>query len=125
MLPFVPKTTCDSDTLLMRAFSRLDRRAFGFAVGVWFGLGVFGATILLLIKGGTPIGPTLGLLGQYFIGYTVTWSGCLVGLVYGFASGFCLGWFTAFLRNLFVWLYLENVRFKSSMSSVSDFVHKE
>jgi len=83
------------------------------------------ATAVLLLKGGQPIGPTLGILSQYFIGYTVTWRGSLVGLVYGFVVGFCLGWLVAILRNLFVFLYLENIRFRSAMSATSDFIHKE
>ena len=114
-----------SDALLLRAFARLDRKAFGLAVGVWFGLGIFGATAVLLIKNKPSAGPTLQLLSQFFIGYSVTWTGSLVGFAYGFVSGFCLGWAIAFLRNLFVALYLQNIRFDSAMSAVSDFIHKE
>ena len=52
--------------------------------------------------------PLLALLGQYFPGYEVTWSGTGLGLAYGFVTGFAGGWSFAFLRNacLFVWVAL-------------------
>jgi len=121
----VQNMACSPERLLIQTFARLDRRALGVAVGLWFGLGIFGATIVLLIKGGSVVGPTLGLLSQYIIGYSVTWGGSLVGLVYGFACGFCFGWLVAFLRNLFLSLHLQSVRFKAAISAVTDFVHKE
>jgi hypothetical protein len=121
----VPNTARSPERVLIQTFARLDRGAFGLAVGLWFGLGIFTATIVLLIKGGSVVGPTLGLLSQYIIGYSVTWGGSLVGLVYGFACGFCFGWLVAFLRNLFLSLYLQSVRFKAAISAVTDFVHKE
>jgi hypothetical protein len=121
----VPNTARSPERVLIQTFARLDRGAFGLAVGLWFGLGIFTATIVLLIKGGSVVGPTLGLLSQYIIGYSVTWGGSLVGLVYGFACGFCFGWLVAFLRNLFLSLYLQVIRFKTSISAVADFVHKE
>src|SRR5689334_16109729 len=103
MTPSLPRKPAPGfNQLLLQAFARLDRRAFGAAVGVWFGAGTFGATIVLVLEGGSPVGPDLGLLSQYFIGYSVTWTGSLVGLLYGFVAGFCLGWFVAFLRNLLV-----------------------
>src|SRR5499426_2477208 len=106
----VPNTARSPERVLIQTFARLAPGAFGLAVGLWFGLGIFGATIVLLIKGGSVVGPTLGLLSQYIIGYSVTWGGSLVGLVYGFACGFCFGWLVAFLRNLFLSLYLQSVR---------------
>ena len=121
----VPNTARSPERVLIQTFARLERGAFGLAVGLWFGLGIFTATIILLIKGGSVVGPTLGLLSQYIIGYSVTWGGSLVGLVYGFVLGFCFGWLVAFLRNLFLSLYLHVIRFKTLISAVADFVHKE
>jgi hypothetical protein len=120
-----PNVVKGSEVMLLQAFARLDSIALGIAVGVWCGAGMLLATAVLLLKGGQTIGSTLGILSQYFIGYTVTWRGSLIGLVYGFVVGFCLGWLVAILRNLFVLIYLENIRFKSAMSATSDFIHKE
>ena len=41
----------------------------------------------LVIRGGSSVGAHLGLLGQYFPGYSVTWSGCILGFFYGFSRG--------------------------------------
>jgi protoporphyrinogen oxidase len=94
---------------LARVFLRIDRVALGLSVGVLGGLGLFAATLFLLLAGGPVIGPTLGLLGNYFPGYSVTWSGSLLGLFYGFLSGFIGGWLFAGLRNLVIFLYLVAV----------------
>jgi hypothetical protein len=70
---------------------RLNARAWGFAVGLLFGLGLFLATALLLIKGGTIIGPHLALLGEFLPGYRVTWGGAFIGFVYMFVIGYAVG----------------------------------
>ena len=63
------------------------------------GSGIFLMTVWLLLKGGPRIGPHLQLLGQYFIGYSVTWTGSLVGLFYGAVTGGVLGWLVAQIYN--------------------------
>jgi protoporphyrinogen oxidase len=94
---------------LAQVFLRIDRVALGLSVGVLGGLGLFAATLILVFAGGPVVGPTLGLLGHYFPGYSVTWSGSLLGLFYGFLSGFIGGWLFAGLRNLVLFLYLVAV----------------
>jgi protoporphyrinogen oxidase len=89
---------------LVRIFPKLDRVAFGLSVGVVFGLVIFLATLLLVLKGGEVVGPHLRLLRNYFPGYRVTWLGSVLGLGYGFFAGFLLGWTWAFLRNTSVFL---------------------
>jgi hypothetical protein len=56
------------------------------------GFGLFGMTAWLLIKGGENVGMHLQLLGNYFIGYSVTWPGSFVGLLYGALFGGIIGW---------------------------------
>ncbi len=111
-----------SDRLLIQALAKLHRTALGIAVGALAGFVIFAATVFLLVKGGRHVGPTLGLLSQYFIGYTVTWKGNLVGLLYGLVFGFIAGWLIAFLRNFFVSVYLHAVKLKANLSSASDFM---
>jgi protoporphyrinogen oxidase len=89
-----------------RAFPKLDRLAFGVAVGLTAGLGLLLATVVLVLKGGMVVGPTLALLAQYFPGYTVTIQGSVIGLLYGFIAGFVGGWSMALLRNVTVFLYM-------------------
>jgi protoporphyrinogen oxidase len=90
---------------LERVFAKLDRRAFGVAVGAVAGIALCLATIFLVVKGGPPVGPHLALLGQYFPGYRVTVAGSLLGLLYGFVAGFLLGTGSAFIRNIVLVLY--------------------
>jgi hypothetical protein len=116
------KVAGSSERLLLQTFARLDAKALGVAVGVWSGSTIFATTIFLLIKGGSPIGPTLGLLSQYFSLYTVTWGGSIVGFAYGLVFGFLIGWSIAFLRNLLVSVYLHLAKLKAYMSSANDFL---
>ena len=95
---------------LARVFLRLDRLAFGLSLGITSGLLLFLATIILVLKGGGAVGPNLQLLSQYFPGYSVTLSGSVLGLGYGFVSGFVAGGGFAFLRNTTLFLYMAFVR---------------
>lgn len=70
---------------------RLNARAWGIAVGLLFGLAIFLATIVLVMKGGKTVGPHLALLGQYLPGYRVTLLGAFVGFVYLFVIGYGVG----------------------------------
>ena len=81
---------------------RLDAVIQGLVTGVLVGLGIFIATNWLILKGGTPVGPHLSLLGQYFIGYRVTFVGSVIGFVYGFVTGFVGGYSVARLYNWLV-----------------------
>jgi hypothetical protein len=64
------------------------------------GLGLFLVTAWLLVKGGEHVGAHLSLLGQYLIGYSVTWKGSFIGLMYGTVIGGVLGWSIGTLYNL-------------------------
>lgn len=78
--------------------------ATGLAGGTICAVGIFTATIWLLIKGGENPGAHLKLLGQFFIGYDVTYAGSLIGAVWGFATGFLLAYAVARSYNFFVYL---------------------
>ena len=66
------------------------------------GVGLFVMTAWLLIKGGHNIGSHLRLLGHYLIGYSVTWKGSFVGLLYGAVIGGLIGWCIAKIYNWIV-----------------------
>jgi protoporphyrinogen oxidase len=93
-------------TVVRQAFAKLDRVALGVSIGSTAGVLLFLATLVLVLKAGDVIGPRLGLLSQYFPGYTVTPEGAALGLLYGFAVGFAGGWLVAALRNAALFLYL-------------------
>jgi hypothetical protein len=81
----------DQQQNLRAAILRLNARAWGIAMGLLFGLGLFIATNFLVLKGGSQVGPHLGLLAVYFPGYRVTFVGSLIGFVYAFVLGYALG----------------------------------
>ena len=76
----------------------------GLVVGLLSAFFLFAATNWLVLLGGTQIGPHLNLLGQFFPGYSVSFTGSVVGGVYAFIIGFAAGWMTSRLYNFFVGL---------------------
>jgi len=81
---------------------RLNAALQGVVTGLVVGLGIFIATNWLVLKGGKVVGPHLSLLGQFFIGYRVTFIGSLIGSAYGFFFGFLFGYFVARMYNWIV-----------------------
>ena len=81
---------------------RFNAKALGLVLGLLCGLALFVATNWLVIKGGDRVGPHLGLLSQYFIGYRVTFLGSFIGFFYGFAVGTLSGAFIGWLYNKIV-----------------------
>jgi hypothetical protein len=79
------------DGSVQAAIRRLNARAWGISLGLVCGLGLLGATIFLVAKGGPNVGQHLNLLGNYFPGYRVTIAGAFVGFVYAFVVGYGLG----------------------------------
>jgi len=78
---------------------RLNKRALAFALGILWGVGVFLATIYVLLRGG---GHTLVLLQQFYWGYNISWGGAFLSLIYGFVDGFVFGWMLGLIYNGFV-----------------------
>lgn len=109
------------EQILTRTFARIDKLAFATAVGSVSGLLLFLATILLVVKGGEVVGPTLRVLGAYFVGYTVTVKGAFIAFGYTFFCGFLFGWLFAYLRNLFLALYVYRVKKRAELLSLRDF----
>jgi hypothetical protein len=89
-------------TIVRTRLIRLNAMLQGIATGLVAGLALFVATNWLVLKGGPVIGPNLALLGQFFIGYRVSFVGSLIGFAYAFATGFAAGFLVARLYNLFV-----------------------
>ena len=112
------------DEIIAEAFAKLDPLALGTAVGAVTGLGLFLATIILLIKGGPKVGATLSLLGQYLSGFEVTWSGAFIGLIEGGAFGFLLGYFLARLRNWGMVTYASLLRRRVEAEALNDLLKK-
>ena len=102
-----------------RAFAPVHTRALGAAVGVVGGLAVFAVTVFHVVLHPSPAFK-LGLLAQYFPGYTVSWMGAFVGLFWGSLAGFVTGWFVAFVRNAVIAFRLFTVRAKAELAQTKN-----
>ena len=89
----------DEDETLRDALLRLNARAWGIGVGLLFGVGLFLATNVLVIRGGPNVGQHLGLLAIYLPGYSVSFVGSLIGFVYAFVGGYALGRLVGLVYN--------------------------
>ncbi len=73
--------------------------ALGLAFGIIWGAAILTITWWLLIIG-SP-GQTISLLGIFYLGYSFSFFGGLVGLFWGFVDGFIVGMIVAVLYNVF------------------------
>lgn len=76
---------------ITRAVARINSLLTGLILGLLGGTGLLVATLWLWFKGGPNPGFHLGLLGQYFPGYTVSFWGGFIGFAYAFAVCFVSG----------------------------------
>ena len=105
---------------LLLAFAPLHKRAFGMAVGLTFAVLVFLVTVLAILKPGAPF--FVPLLAQYFPGYSVSWTGALIGFAWAFVAFFVAGWFTAFVRNFIMAVNLFIGRARAELEATYDFL---
>ena len=90
------------DREVRRAVARLKAGILGLVFGLISGVGLFAMTAILLIENGPNTGYHLSLLGNYFIGYTVTWKGAFIGFLWAFAVGAVVGWLIGIIYNRIV-----------------------
>ena len=90
------------EELIQATIRRLNARAWGIAMGLLLGGGLFIATNFLVLKGGENVGRHLKLLAVYFPGYRVTFLGSLIGFVYAFVVGYGLGRLVGMVYNQMV-----------------------
>lgn len=90
------------EQIILTRLVRFNAKIHGLVTGLIAGLGLFIATNWLLLKGGKEIGKHLSLLGQFFIGYRVTFLGSLIGFAYAFVCGFIVGYSIARIYNWIV-----------------------
>ncbi len=93
------RLTAQEVQALRRTLMRANEQGWGIAIGLLFGLGLFLATIVLVVKNGPNPGPHLSLLRIYFPGYSVTSIGAAIGFVYAFVLGYAVGRTIATIYN--------------------------
>ena len=105
---------------LALAFAPLHKRAFGTAVGLVIG------TALLLVTAYATVVPDpprfLYLLSNYFPGYTVSWTGALIGAAQAAFAFFVAGWFAAFVRNFVLAASVWFARTRAELAATRDFL---
>ncbi len=108
------------ETPFERIFPRVHARALGAAIGVTTGGGLGLLTVFHVVMG--EAGLPIGLLGQYFYGYDITWFGALAGAAWGGAAGFVAGWLLGAVHNLTLDLWLLVVRQRTELSQRRNFL---
>lgn len=71
-------------------------KSFGLTCGIIWGLTILISTVWILISG--VGGKTLGKLSKFYFGYSISWGGAFVGMIWGFVDGLIVG-------AIFAWLY--------------------
>ena len=84
-------SSLEEERVLTNTMIEVNEKGWGIAVGLTLAVGLFVATNVLVFKGGSQVGPHLGLLSVYFPGYSVTFLGSLIGFVYAFVLGYAAG----------------------------------
>lgn len=107
--------------VLQLAFARLHKAAFGVAAGVAGALLLGLLTVACLVWPRAQAFP-LGLLGQYFTGYTVSWPGVFVGMAWAFLVSFVAGWFVAFCRNLALAISAFFIKTRAEIAETRNFL---
>ncbi len=98
-------TIPSEENKLFSGILRLNAKMLGLVLGVLLGLFICIMNNWLVIKGGDPVGPHLGLLSQFFIGYRLSFPGSIIGFAYGFAVG-------TFSGTMVGWIYNRIVDFR-------------
>jgi hypothetical protein len=87
------------DELILRAVLKISARIIGITSGLLCALVILVATLWLVFRGGPSVGAHLGLLREFFYGYSVTVPGSIIGALWGFVTGYLSGWFIASVYN--------------------------
>jgi hypothetical protein len=96
------------EALIRSAVARLRAGVMGIVCGMFAGTGLLVATAWLVVRGGRNVGQHLSLLRHYLPGYSVTWTGAIIGFLYGAVVGGAIGWLTAWIYNRVVELRDSN-----------------
>lgn len=92
----------NAESNVLDAAIRVNTIIMAVAFAVLGGALLWLSTVILLVRGGQNVGLHLSLLSVFFPGYSVSWSGAWVGLIWGMVagalSGFVLYW--SYARSL-------------------------
>ena len=84
---------------ISQTLAKIKTEAMALVSALIGGAGLFVMTAWLVLKDGPQAGQHLQLLSNYFVGYSVTWPGAFVGLLYGVLTGGVVGWAVGTIYN--------------------------
>ncbi len=90
------------EDVLAAAFARYDSLALGLALAIVSGVGLFLTTAWVLLRAERDSTEMLSRVGQYLLGYDVSWGGAMLGLIGAGVFGFVVGFGVAWLINLII-----------------------
>lgn len=111
------------EELVQTVFARYDAVALGAAGGSVAALSTFLVTVILMLRGGDPLGPTLSLIGNYLFGYQVSWPGALLGSVEAGLIGYAAGFTIAKMINLLLGFYETSICRQLQLTEILDPSH--
>lgn len=82
------------------------KRAFGMAVGLFWGLVILLGTWFLLLRG-SP-GEIFSKASSFYVGYSYTFGGAIIGFIYGVVTGFIAGVVIAWFYEKFCKILYKN-----------------
>lgn len=124
IVPETPSLEISANDLVRAAFAKLDPVALGAAIGIVAALGIFLTSVVLLLKGGPTIGPTLSLLGNYLPGFETTWQGAFIGTAEAGIGGFAFGFIIASLRNWVIAAYASLLKRRAELAAQQNLLEK-
>ena len=84
----------------------LRKRALGLSLGLVWGLAILLTTWWFIIF--ERKAEILGKLNTIYLGYSVSWGGSFIGLIWGFVDGFIAGVLIAWLYGVFGKMIYKN-----------------
>lgn len=117
----IPSQEARIEPVLRLVFAPVHKAAFGIALGTAGALVMSYLTLMVLLTQRAHDFP-LGLLGEYFYGYTVSWPGLCIGAAWGFAVAFVFGWFMAFSRNVVLAATAFLIQTRAEVNEARDFL---
>jgi len=91
--------------IIRPVIARMRASVMAVAFGLFAGIALFAATLWLVLQGGHMqggehvVGPHLGLLENFYPGYSVTIGGAFVGFAYAAVTGAVAGYIVAWVYN--------------------------
>lgn len=93
----------EAEVRVLSAAIRVNTIIMAVVLGLLCGVVLWSSTAILLLRGGYNVGKNLSLLSVFFPGYSVSWSGAWIGLLWGFVCGALSG-------TVLYWSYARTLR---------------